>query len=153
MLQAGRSPVRVPDEVDFSIYLILPAVLWPWCRLSLQQKWVPGIFLGPGCRADNLAAICQPIVWKMWEPQPLAILRASTACRGITLTFYVYTSRFLVTDLKNPPPTSLLSGTYPTIELNSKLGPFTAPWHWRHRKHRSSVAFISVCVPTWWPIS
>jgi hypothetical protein len=25
MLQAGRSPVRVPDEVDFLIYLILPA--------------------------------------------------------------------------------------------------------------------------------
>jgi hypothetical protein len=35
MLQAGRSPVQVPDEVDFSIYLILPAALWPWNRLSL----------------------------------------------------------------------------------------------------------------------
>jgi hypothetical protein len=29
MLQAGRSPVRVPDEVDFLIYEILPAALWP----------------------------------------------------------------------------------------------------------------------------
>jgi hypothetical protein len=27
-LHAGRSPVRVPDEVDFSIYLILPDALW-----------------------------------------------------------------------------------------------------------------------------
>jgi hypothetical protein len=27
-------------------YLILPATLWSWCRLSLQQKWEPGIFLG-----------------------------------------------------------------------------------------------------------
>jgi hypothetical protein len=46
MLQAGRWPVRVPDEVDFSIYLILSAALWPSGRLSLWQKWVPGIFLG-----------------------------------------------------------------------------------------------------------
>jgi hypothetical protein len=46
LLQAGRSPVRVPDEVDFSIYLILPAAIWPWGLLSLQQKLVPGIFLG-----------------------------------------------------------------------------------------------------------
>jgi hypothetical protein len=30
----------------FSIFLILPAALRPWVRLSLQQKWVPRIFLG-----------------------------------------------------------------------------------------------------------
>jgi hypothetical protein len=32
MLQTGRSPVQIPDKVDFSI---LPTALWPWGRLSL----------------------------------------------------------------------------------------------------------------------
>jgi hypothetical protein len=68
MLQAGRSPVRVPDEVNVCNLVILPTALWPWgwthplTKMSTRnltggKKW-------PTRRAENLAAICEPNVWK-----------------------------------------------------------------------------------------
>jgi hypothetical protein len=34
----------------------------------------------PARKADSLTAICEPIVYKMWEPQRLTNLWAFTAC-------------------------------------------------------------------------
>jgi hypothetical protein len=65
--QDGKSQVRFPImSLDISIDLTLAAALWPWGRLSLYQKRVPGIFLRgkglPARKADNLTVICEPTV-------------------------------------------------------------------------------------------
>jgi hypothetical protein len=56
-----------PNEVNFSIYLMLPAPLGPGVHSASnsneyqKQKNVSGIRARPVLRADNLAAICEPI--------------------------------------------------------------------------------------------
>jgi hypothetical protein len=46
MVQDGRSRVRFQmKSLDFLTDLILPTALWPWGRLRLWQKWVPGNIL------------------------------------------------------------------------------------------------------------
>jgi hypothetical protein len=94
-LQAGRSPVRIPDEVDF---FSLPNPSRRTMALGSTQPltemstgYVPGGKKRPARRADNLAAIYKPNVWKCGEPQPPATPSASTACTGITLPYlYLY---------------------------------------------------------------
>jgi hypothetical protein len=81
MLQTVRSPVRVPDEVDFfnlpnpSSRTMALGSNQPLTEMSTRN--FPEGKKRLAHRADNLAAI--------YEPQPLATLRASTACIGITL--------------------------------------------------------------------
>jgi hypothetical protein len=44
-LKTGRTqvPFRM-ESVKFFIYIILPAVLWPWDRIRRQPNWVPKTF-------------------------------------------------------------------------------------------------------------
>jgi hypothetical protein len=63
-----------------------------WSTQSLTES-VPAIFpRGKGLsarKADNLTAICEPIVQKMWEPGRLTTLWAFTACYRDSFTLYL----------------------------------------------------------------
>jgi hypothetical protein len=50
----------------------------PLTEMSIRN--IPGGKGRPARKADNLTTICEPIVYKMLEPQHLTTLRASTAC-------------------------------------------------------------------------
>ena len=46
----------------FHWHKILPITIWPWGRLSLQKKWVPGVFpWGNGGRCVRLTTYHQPV--------------------------------------------------------------------------------------------
>jgi hypothetical protein len=95
----NRSRVRFPTvSLEFFIDVILPAALWPWGWLSLQQKWVPGIFPGgkgglclglttlPPSYADCL---------EIWEPQTPGTLRV---CPDLQWDCFTFTFTFLICD-------------------------------------------------------
>jgi hypothetical protein len=57
---------------------------------EMSTRNIPGGEGRPVRKADNLTAICEPIVYKMWEPQHLTVLWVSTARYRDTFTFYYY---------------------------------------------------------------
>jgi hypothetical protein len=56
MLQAGRSRVRFPmKSLDFIVYLILPATLWPWVdSASDRNEYQESSWGVNGCRRVRL---------------------------------------------------------------------------------------------------
>jgi hypothetical protein len=97
-LQAGRSRDRIPDEVNFfnlpnpSTHTMALGSTQPLTEMSTRN--IPGGEGRPARKADNLTAICEPIVYKMWEPQHLTTLWVFTAHYRDTLLYGRERGRF-----------------------------------------------------------
>jgi hypothetical protein len=80
-------------SLDFSIYLILAVALMalgstqPATEMSTRN--LPGGRGLPARGADNLTAIFESIVYKIWEPRRLTTLWAFMACYRDSFTFYI----------------------------------------------------------------
>jgi hypothetical protein len=84
MLQAGRSPVRVLDEVDFfNLHNLALGSTQPVTEMSATN--LPGGKTRPARKADNLAAICEPNVWKCGCPKLSQPWGPPWPATGITL--------------------------------------------------------------------
>jgi hypothetical protein len=58
---------------------------------EMSTRNLPGGKGRPARKADNLTAVCEPIVWIMWDPQGLTTLWASTACYRDSFLFLATT--------------------------------------------------------------
>jgi hypothetical protein len=81
----------IPNEVtgifnspNPSIRIMALALIQPPTEIFLGEKGGRAAH-----KADNLTAICEGIVWKMWEPRRLTTLWASTACYRNSFPFFL----------------------------------------------------------------
>jgi hypothetical protein len=54
---------------------------------KMSTRKLPGDKGRPAREADKLIAICEPVIKKMWEPERVTTLWASTACYRGSFTF------------------------------------------------------------------
>ena len=86
---------------DFHWHKILPIALWPWGRLGLEQKWVPGAFRGgKGGRCVRLITL-SPSCAVVMKSGILNFLEPSgplQACSGTALPFTVWQNSSSIED-------------------------------------------------------
>jgi hypothetical protein len=85
MLQAGRPLVRFPLRSLDCLNPLNPSSLtmalgFTQTPREMSIRHLPGGNAQPERKADNLTAICQPIVERMWESRRLTIPWDFTAC-------------------------------------------------------------------------
>jgi hypothetical protein len=81
----GVGLFSIPDEVirysnlpSHSRSNMILALTRPLSEISTRN--LPGSKERPARKADNFTAICEPIIWKMCDPQSPIIIQVSTAC-------------------------------------------------------------------------
>jgi hypothetical protein len=94
MLQA-EVVVPIPDE-DIGFFKLhnsssrTMALTLTQPLTEISTRSFPGGKAPPARKADNFIAICEPIVWIMWDPQHLTLLWASTAFYGKSFTLFFF---------------------------------------------------------------
>jgi hypothetical protein len=84
MLARGvRQPARATPGISASLCIYIYIY-------EMSTKNLPGGKGRPARVADNTTAICEPIVYKMWEPRRLKTLWDFMACCRVTFTLYNY---------------------------------------------------------------
>jgi hypothetical protein len=68
---------------------------------EMSTRNLPGGKGRPARKADNLTAMCEPIVYKMWKPRSPTTLWAFTTCYNENFTFYLYPISLIILVLKD----------------------------------------------------
>jgi hypothetical protein len=111
---------------------------------EMSTRNLPAVKGWPARKTDNLTDICEPIVYKMWEPRRLTTLWASTACYRDSFTFLPVFWTYAVSYLR---VTGVLCAKYSAEIKNAWRYTSTSSYNfivWCLIKHRDNFTFIHV---------